>query len=129
MKVRLFRLKLSIDFFEHAAAVAIMLLSSHRFGVSIANDERRGATIALLVFAAGLCWQRSIFQRRAGRDATEAVAGFAAAAALLLKRKSICGDRSLRRRTEARLDDPPDGSLSAHHDIVKVKTLFISDVH
>jgi UDP-2,3-diacylglucosamine pyrophosphatase LpxH len=124
MKVQLSRLKPSIDIFERAAAVAIILLSSHRFGVSIANDERRGVTIALLVFAVGLCWQRSIFQRRAGRDATEAVAGFAAAAAMLLQ-----SERSLRRRSEAHLDDPPNGSLAVHHDIVKVRTLFISDVH
>jgi UDP-2,3-diacylglucosamine pyrophosphatase LpxH len=129
MKVQLPRLKFSIDIFEHAAAMVIILLSSHRFCVSIANDERRGVAIALLVFAAGLCWQRSIFQRRAGRDATEAVAGFAAAAATLLQSEAICGERSLRRCAEARLDDPPDGSLSAHHDIVKVRTLFISDVH
>jgi UDP-2,3-diacylglucosamine pyrophosphatase LpxH len=129
MKVQLSHLKPSIDIFERAAAVAIILISSHRFGVSIANDERRGVTIALLVFAAGLCWQRSIFQRRAGRDATEAVAGFAAAAVVLLQSEAICGERSLRRRAEAHLDDPPDGSLFAHHDIVKVRTLFISDVH
>jgi UDP-2,3-diacylglucosamine pyrophosphatase LpxH len=129
MKVQLSRLKLSIDIFEQAAAMAIILLSSHRFGVSIANDERRGVTIALLIFAAGLCWQRSIFQRRASRNATEAVAGFAAAAAMLLQSEAICGERSLRRRAETRQDDPPDASLSAHHDIVKVRTLFISDVH
>ena len=36
MKVQLSRLKPSIDIFERAAAVAIILFSSHRFGVSIA---------------------------------------------------------------------------------------------
>jgi UDP-2,3-diacylglucosamine pyrophosphatase LpxH len=129
MKVLLSRLKLSIDIFEHAAAVAIILLSSYRFGISTAHDQRRGMTIALLVFAAALCWQRSIFKRRAGHDATRALAGFVAATAMLLRNEAVGGGRSLRIRTDARLGDPPDGSGAPHRDVVKVRTLFISDVH
>jgi hypothetical protein len=78
----------------------------------------------LLVFVAALCWQRSIFKRRAGRDATKAVADFAAAAAMLPQSEAVDGSRSSRRPSDTRLDDPPDGSRSPHRDVVKVRALF-----
>jgi UDP-2,3-diacylglucosamine pyrophosphatase LpxH len=129
MKLLLSRLKFGTDIFEHAVALAIIFLSSHRFVVSLAHDQRRGAAIALLVLAAALCWQRSIFRRRAGRDATRALAGFAAATAMLLRNEAVGGGRASRRPSNVRLDDTPDGSGAPHCDVVRVRALFISDVH
>ena len=128
MKILLSRLKLRTNMLEHTTVMAISLLSSHQLSASVAEGQRRWAVIALLVLVAALCWQRSIFKRRAGRDATKAVADFAAAAAMLLQSEAVDGGRSLR-KPDARVDDPPDGSASPHRDIVKVRTLFISDVH
>src|SRR5258708_17722787 len=129
MKVLLSRLKLRTNMLAHTTVMAMILLSSHQFSASVAEGQRRWAAIALLVFVAATCWLRSIFKRRAGRDATNAVAGFAAAAAMLLQSEAVGGERSLRRPSDARLDDPPGGSRSPRHEIVKVRTLFISDVH
>lgn len=127
MKILLSRLKRNTGSLEYIAAVAMILLSAHEFGASIADGQRRGAILACVVVLAGLCWQRSIFRRRTGGDATKAIAGFAAAAAMLLRSDTAGDGASLQRPVDARRDDRPSRSL--HHDTIKVRTLFISDVH
>jgi UDP-2,3-diacylglucosamine pyrophosphatase LpxH len=129
MKVQLSRLKPGTGLFEHAAAATMILLSSFQFGTAVTEGHRRCAAIAFLIFVAALCWQRSIFKRRAGRNATKAIADFAAATAMLLRRESNDGERLSRKGSEVVRDDRPDGSPTPHHDTIKVKTLFISDAH
>jgi UDP-2,3-diacylglucosamine pyrophosphatase LpxH len=129
MKILLSRLKHRTNLLEHTTVMAMILLSSHQLSVSVAEGQRRWAAVALLALVAALYWQRSIFKRRAGRDVTKAVADFAATAAILLQNEVVDGGPSLRRPSDDRLDDPPEGSLSPHRDVVKVRTVFISDVH
>ncbi len=125
MKVLLSRLRRNAGSLEYAVAVAMILLSGHQFGASIADGQRRGAAVACLIFLAGLCWQRTIFRRRSSGDATKAFAGFAAAAAMLLRGE----DKRSVRRPSGPHEDQPAASLPPDHDTIKVKTLFISDVH
>ncbi|KJR40814.1 ser/threonine protein phosphatase [Candidatus Magnetoovum chiemensis] len=128
MKVLLSRLRRNAGSLEYTVAVAMILLSSYQFGVAIADGQRRGAAVACLIFLAGLCWQRTIFRRRTSGDATKALAGFAAAAAMLLRGDMGAG-RGAVRRPSGRHEDQPTAFLPPHHDTIKVKTLFISDVH
>jgi hypothetical protein len=107
----------------------MILLSMHQLSASVAERPRRSAAITLLVLVAALCWQRSISKRRAACDATKVAADFAPAAAMLLQREAVDGARSFPRPSDTRLDIPPDGSPSPHRAVVKVRALFISDVH
>jgi UDP-2,3-diacylglucosamine pyrophosphatase LpxH len=101
---------------EHLAAALMTLLAGLQFGVAASDGRHRGAQLALLVLAVGVYWHRSIFRRRANRDVTKAVAGLAEAAALAFLRERDTGDL-------------PDRPTPSPPDVLKVRTLFISDVH
>lgn len=105
---------------EHLTAAVLILLAGLQFGVAASDGRHRGAQFALLVLAVGVYWHRSIFRRRANRDVTKAVAGLAEAAAMAFLRDGNSGDRPAQR---------PDRDAALPSDVVKVRSLFISDVH
>ena len=72
------------------------------------------------MFAVGIYWHRSIFRRRANRDVTKVVAGLAEAAAMAFLRERRDGDRPAQH---------PDAARSLPQNVIKVRSLFISDVH
>jgi UDP-2,3-diacylglucosamine pyrophosphatase LpxH len=130
MRVPLCRLKPSSDVLERIAAAAMILVSSYQFGALVAHGQRRGAELAFLLFIAGICWQRSVFKRRAGRDAMEAIAGFAEATAMALRAEAVGGERAANggsrlERGSAHRSEP----LSQPNHGIRVRTVFISDVH
>ena len=84
------------------------------------RGRHRGAQLALLIFAVGVDWHRSIFRRRANRDVTKVVAGLAEAAAMAFLRERRDGDRPAQR---------PDAARSLPRDVIRVRSLFISDIH
>ena len=110
------RLKPHTEFLKRVAAATLILMSSYLCGASVVYGQRRRAEIAFLLFVAAVHWQRSVFQRRAGRDATKAVAGFAEAMATVLRHPAMDDHATATR--------PPRRGA-----IARVRTLFISDVH
>ena len=105
---------------EHLLAAVLTLLASLQFGVAASDGRHRGAQLALLIFAVGVYWHRSIFRRRANRDVTKVVAGLAEAAAMAFLRERRDGDRPAQH---------PDAARSLPRDVIRVRSLFISDVH
>jgi UDP-2,3-diacylglucosamine pyrophosphatase LpxH len=105
---------------EHLLAAVLILVASLQFGVAASDGRQRGAQFALLILAVGIYWHRSIFRRRASRDVTKAVAGLAQAAAMTFLRERRDGDRPV---------EHTDLVRSSAQDVVRVRSLFISDVH
>lgn len=105
---------------EHLLAAVLTLLASLQFGVAASDGRHRGAQLALLVVAVGVYWHRSIFRRRASRDVTKVVAGLAEAAAMTFLREHRDRDRPAQQ---------PDAASSLPRDVIRVRSLFISDVH
>jgi UDP-2,3-diacylglucosamine pyrophosphatase LpxH len=120
MRVLLSRFRPGSHTLEHLSAGVLILLAGLQFGVAASDGRHRGAQFALLVFAVAVYWHRSIFRRRANRDVTKAVAGLAEAAAMAFLRDGHSGDRSAQCRNR-------DAALPS--EMVKVRSLFISDVH
>lgn len=105
---------------EHLLAAVLTLLASLQFGVAASDGRHRGAQLALLVVALGVYWHRSIFRRRASRDVTKVIAGLAEAAAVTFLREHRGRDLPAQQ---------PDTASSLPRDAIRVRSLFISDVH
>ncbi|ERF80429.1 UDP-2,3-diacylglucosamine diphosphatase [Bradyrhizobium sp.] len=126
MRVVLSRLRPSSHTLESAAAALLVLAASYQFGVAASGGRYRTAEFALLVLAAGIYWHRSIFRRCASRDITRVLAGLAEAMATAFRRDGSEADRDVRLRGHG--DRAGAVRLSSRH-VVKVRSLFISDVH
>lgn len=120
MRAMFSRFRSGFHALEHLLAAVLTLLASLRFGVAAYDGRHRGAQLALLIIAVGIYWHRSIFRRRASRDVTKAVAGLAEAAATTFLREPRDGDRPV---------EYPDMGRSLPRHVVRVRSLFISDVH
>lgn len=120
MKTLLSRLRPGSHALEHLLAAVLILCASLQFGVAASDGRHRGAQLALLMIAVGVYWHRSIFRRRASRDVTKAIAGLAHAAATSFLRARRDGDRPAAH---------PDRDGSSPREVVRVRSLFISDVH
>ncbi|MGY3531262.1 UDP-2,3-diacylglucosamine pyrophosphatase LpxH [Bradyrhizobium sp. USDA 4452] len=122
MRALLSRLRPSSDALERAAAILLVLAASYQFGHAASVGRYRAAEFALLVLIAGIYWHRSIFRRCASRDVTKLLAGLAEAMAAAF-------------RPDGGNADPQPHGLHAGamqampRDVVKVKSLFVSDVH
>ena len=119
MRTLLARLRPSSDTLERAAATLLVLATSYQFGHAASGGRYRAAEFALLVLIASIYWHRSIFRRCASRDVTKVLAGLAEAMAVAFRPDSGMhgsGDRV-------------DGRRVSPRDVVKVRSLFISDVH
>lgn len=120
MRTLLSRLRPSSHTLEHFTAALVSLLAGLQYGVAVSDGRHRGAQLALLAFAVGIYWHRSIFRRRANRDVTKAVAGLAEATAMAFLREGNGGEPTAQRR---------DKASASQQDVVKIRSLFISDVH
>jgi len=123
--MRLSRLTPGSHVLERAAAAVLTLLASYQFGVAASDGRHRSAEVALLVLAVGIHWHRSILRRCANRDATKVVADLALAV------MSAFEDGKTGRAAEAAADVQrrPHQPRPSSPDVVKVRSLFISDVH
>ena len=94
MRALLSRLKPGPGAFELATAAAMTLFCSYQFGASASGGQHRYAEIAFIAFIGCVCWQRSIFKRRAGREVTKAVTAFVEASnrAREYHRSLVCAD-------------------------------------
>lgn len=110
---------------ERAAAASLVMLASCEFGIAASDGRHRAAELALLVLAGSIWWHRSIFRRCASRDVIKVVAGLAEAMAIAFRREAI-GQSAMR---GAEFDDRRADTSAVSRDVVRVKTLFISDIH
>jgi UDP-2,3-diacylglucosamine pyrophosphatase LpxH len=131
MRASLSRLKSNVDVLERTAATAGILFSSYKLAPFLADGERRGVGFALACLTASVYWLRLALRRQASRDATKAIISFAELAAIASRHDSIGGERAPNRSfiLDKGIDDHSDRLRPQRNDIVKVNTLFISDLH
>ncbi|MEW6641601.1 MAG: UDP-2,3-diacylglucosamine diphosphatase [Pseudomonadota bacterium] len=112
------KLLLSRSALPGAAVVTAILLSGHQVASTMVAGRYWGAALALLAFAAGIAWQRVSVRKTVARDASQAMAGLATVMATLL------------RETATAVTPPPQHDVaSPSRDVVRVRTLFVSDAH
>lgn len=130
MRALLSRLRGGRGALERVTAAALTSLASYQFGIAASDGRHRSAELALLAFIGGVCWHRSIFKRRANRDVTQAVAGLVDAVAMAFRREAIDCDRASKPSMPgAGADRRLEGVRSPPRDVVKVRSVFVSDVH
>ena len=128
MRALLSRLRPGSHVLERAAAALLTLIASYHFGVAASDGRHRSAELALLVLAAGIYWHRSIVRRGANRDVTKVVAALAEAVAMAFRYEGPGGVRGVRSATDT-MDADNRRARSTSRDVIKVRSLFISDVH
>ena len=126
MRALLSRLRPGSDTLERAAATLLVLAASYQFGHAASGGRYRAAEFALLVLIAGIYWHRSIFRRCASRDVTKVLAGLAEAMAAAFRPD---GGRADSQFAMHGASDRAEARRVAPRDVVKVRSLFISDVH
>ena len=129
MRVLLSHLRPGSHALERVIATLLTLLASYQFGVAASDGRHRNAELALLVFVVSVYWCHSTFRRRANRDVAKAVAGLAEAAAIAFRREESCGNRLAQPKRAPGTDHRMDEASASPHDVIKVRSLFVSDVH